>query len=201
MQTSSKHRWTKPKAYPAMARVVHNTSKSSPVVYRIRFPDDTNQVFVHLSHIKSYRPRQSAPAPGFHKLEKLFLEKTLPTPALEESETVSPHIGIYQVADVVDPRRGQRRHSSNYVYIVYGLRASIQKLTSNTELISTPIVLNLLQHTALNISLRKSHLLLPISRSILLRKTVIPSKEISHQKTAVPSKANLLFASANPDLA
>ena len=92
-------------------------AKLSPVVYRIRHPDDTKQVSVHLAHIKSYRPRQSAPAPDFHKLEGLFLGKTLPTPALEESETVPPHIGIYQVADVVGHRRGQGRHSPhNYIY-------------------------------------------------------------------------------------
>ena len=92
-------------------------SKLSPVVYRIRHPDDTKQVSVHLAHIKSYRPRQSAPAPDFHKLEGLFLGKTLPTPALEESETVPPHIGIYQVAEVVGHRRGQGRHSPhNYIY-------------------------------------------------------------------------------------
>ena len=36
-------------------------SKLSPVVYRIRLPDDTKQVSVRLAHIKSYRPRQSAP--------------------------------------------------------------------------------------------------------------------------------------------
>ena len=58
--------------------------KSSPVVYRIRHPDDTEQVSVYLAHINSYRPRQSAPAPDFHKLEELFLGKTLPTSALEE---------------------------------------------------------------------------------------------------------------------
>ena len=87
------------------------------MVYRIRHPDDTKQVSVHLAHIKSYRPRQSAPAPDFHKLEGLFLGKTLPTPALEESETVPPHIGIYQVADVVGHRRGQGSHSPhNYIY-------------------------------------------------------------------------------------
>ena len=91
--------------------------KLSPVVYRIRHPDDTKQVSAHLAHIKSYRPRQSAPAPDFHKLEGLFLGKTLPTSALEESETVSLHIGIYQVADVVGHRRGQGRHSPhNYTY-------------------------------------------------------------------------------------
>ena len=92
-------------------------STLSRVVYRIRRPDDTKQVSVHLAHIKSYRPRQSAPAPDFHKLEELFLGKTLPTPALEESETVPPHVGIYQVADVVSHRRGQGRHSPhNYIY-------------------------------------------------------------------------------------
>ena len=86
-------------------------------MYRIRLPDDTKQVSVHLGQIKSYRLCQSAPAPDFHKLEKLFLGKTLPTPALEESETVPPHIGIYQVADVVGHRRGQERHSPhNYIY-------------------------------------------------------------------------------------
>ena len=92
-------------------------SKLSPVVYRIRHPDDTKQVSVHLAHIKSYRPRQSAPAPDFHKLEGLFLGMTLPTPALEESGTVPPQIGIYQVADIVGHRCGQGRHSPhNYIY-------------------------------------------------------------------------------------
>ena len=92
-------------------------SELSPVMYRIRLPDDTKQVFVHLINMKSYRSRQSAPAPDFHKLENLLLEKILPSPALEESETVPPHIGIYQVADVVGHRREQGRHSShNYVY-------------------------------------------------------------------------------------
>ena len=92
-------------------------SKLSPVVYRIRHPDDTKQVSVYLAHIKSYRSRQSATAPDSHKLEGLFLGKALPTPALEESETVSPHIGIYQVAYVVGHRRGQGRHNPhNYIY-------------------------------------------------------------------------------------
>ena len=63
-------------------------SKLSPVVYRIRHPDDTKQVAVHLVHIKSYRAHQSAPAPDFHKREDFFLRKTLPTPASEESEMV-----------------------------------------------------------------------------------------------------------------
>ena len=53
--------------------------KLSPVAYRIRRPDDTKQVSVHLAHTKSYRPRQSTPAPDFQKLEKIFLGK--PTPA------------------------------------------------------------------------------------------------------------------------
>ena len=70
-------------------------SKMSPVVYRIRHPEYTKQVSVHLAHIKSYRPRQSAPAPDFQNLEELFLRKTLPTPALEESETVPPHISSH----------------------------------------------------------------------------------------------------------
>ena len=82
------------------------------MVYRIRHPDDTKQVSVHLAHIKSYRPRQSAPAPDFHQLEKLFLRKTLPTSALEESETVPPQIIIYQVADIV----WDRYCPHNYIY-------------------------------------------------------------------------------------
>ena len=86
-------------------------SKPSPVVYRILLPDDTKHVSVHLAHIKSHRPRQSAPAPDFHKLENIFLEHYLPLPALDESETVLPHIDIYQVAGVIDHRRGQGRHS------------------------------------------------------------------------------------------
>ena len=66
--------------------------------------------------------------------------------------------------------------------IVYGSRALAQKLTSNTELTRSHNVKNLLQHTALNISLRKSRLLLAISGSISLRKTVIPSEAISDRK-------------------
>ena len=92
-------------------------SKLSPVVYRIQRPEDTKQVSLHLANIKPYSSRQSAPAPDFHNLKELFSGKTLPTPALEESETVPPHIGIYQVADVVGHRRRQGRHSPhNYIY-------------------------------------------------------------------------------------
>ena len=91
--------------------------KLTPVVYRIRHPDDTKQVFVHLAHIKSYKPHQSAPAPDFHRLDGLFIGKTLPTPTLEESETFSPHIGIHQVVDVIGHRRGRGRHSPHhYIY-------------------------------------------------------------------------------------
>ena len=79
-------------------------SELSPVVYRILLQDATKQVSVHSAHIKSYRPRQSAPASDFHKLEKLFQGKILPTPALEESEMALPHIDIYQ-ADYVGHRR------------------------------------------------------------------------------------------------
>ena len=46
-------------------------SKLSPVVNRIRHPDDAKQVSVHLAYIKSDRPRQSAPAPDFHKREHI----------------------------------------------------------------------------------------------------------------------------------
>ena len=116
--------------------------------------------------------------------------KTLPTPALEESETVSPHIGIYQVADVVGHRRGQGRHSPhNYIY-----RLRLKGFGPEADLTRSHNVRNLLQHTALNINLRQSRLLLAISGSILLRKTAIPPVVISHRKTVVPSKTNPLFA-------
>ena len=82
------------------------------------------------------------------------------------------------------------------ISIVYGSKALAQKLTSNTELTRSHNAKNLSQHTALNINLRQFLLLLAISRSILLRKTVIPSAAIPHQKTVVPSNANPLFASA-----
>ena len=87
------------------------------------------------------------------------------------------------------------------ISIIYGSKALAQRLTSNTELTRSHNVKNLSQHTALSINLRQSRFLLAISGSILLRKTVIPSVAISHRKTVVPSKANPLFASANPDLA
>ena len=88
------------------------------------------------------------------------------------------------------------------ISIVYGSKALAQELTSNTELTRFHNVKNLSQHTALNIYMRESRLRLAISGSILIRKTVIPSVvAISHRKTVVPSKANPLFASANPDLA
>ena len=106
-----------PKLIQAWRRTCKICSKLSPVVCRIRHPDDTKQVSVHLAHLKSFRPRQSAPAPDFHKLEELFLGKTLPTPSLKKSETVPSHIGIYKVAGVVGHRRGQGRHSlHNYIY-------------------------------------------------------------------------------------
>ena len=69
-------------------------SKLSPVVYQIRLLDDTKQVSVHLGHKKSYKLRQSAPAPDFHKLDRLclFLGNASPRHALDESETVLSHI-------------------------------------------------------------------------------------------------------------
>ena len=167
------------------------------MVYRIRHPDDMKQVLVHLAHIKSYRPRQSAPAPDFHKLEELFLGKTLPTPALKESETVPPHIGIYQVADVVGHRRGQGRHSPhNYIYCLrlkgFGPEADLEYRAHQVPQCQDLIAAYRAQHQLDTIT----HLLLAISGNILLRKTVIPPVAMPHRKTVVPSKANPLFASA-----
>ena len=82
------------------------------------------------------------------------------------------------------------------ISIVYGSKALAQKLTSNTELTRSHNVKNLpLLHTALNINMRQSRLLLAVSESILLRKTAIPPVAIPHRKTVVRPKANPLFAS------
>ena len=175
-------------------------TKLSPMVYRIRHPDDTKQVSVHLAHIKFYRPRQSAPAPDFYKIEELFLGKTLPTTALEESETVPPHISIYQVTDVVSHRRRQgRRSPHNYIYRLrlkgFGPEADLEYRAHQVPHCQEYIAAYRAQH-----QLEMIHLLLAISGSILLRKSIIPSVAIPHRKTAVASKANPLFASANPDL-
>ena len=92
-------------------------------------------------------------------------------------------------------RRRQGRHSPHsYIYRLR-LKGFGQKLTSNTELTRSHNVKNLSQHTALNIYMRQSRLLLAISGSILLRKTAIPPVVIPHRKTVVPSKANPLFSS------
>ena len=118
VETSSKYQRTKPKAYhPAMARTVQSMFQiitgcvSNPTPGR------------HEKSVCTFCPHDFLPTPsinsgtGLSQLDKLFLGKTLPTPALKESETVPPHIGIYQVADVVGHRRGQGRHSShNCIY-------------------------------------------------------------------------------------
>ena len=92
-------------------------SKLSLVVYRVQLPNGTKQVSVQFTHIKSYIPRQSTPAPDFHKVGNILPGKTLPTHTLDESETVLPRRGTYQVADVVGHRCGQGRHSSqSYIY-------------------------------------------------------------------------------------
>ena len=81
------------------------------------------------------------------------------------------------------------------ISIVYGSKALAQKLTSNTELTRSHNVKYLSQHTALNINLRQSRLLLAISGSILLRKTAIPPVVRPHRKTVVLLNVNPLFAS------
>ena len=190
-------------------------SKLSPVVYRIRHPDDTKQVSVHLAHIKSYRPRQSAPAPNFHKLEGLFLGKTSPTPALEESETVPPHIGIYQVADDAGHRRGQGRHNPHhYIYCLrlkgFGPEADLEcrahQVPQCQELIAayraqhqlettTPPPCNKRKHPASkggnppgsDAALEDGS---PLESEPALRKrpcnTVIPPVAMPHRKTVIP---------------
>ena len=149
--------------------------------------------------MKSYRHRQQAPAPDFHKLENI-LGKHFPQPALDESETVLHKIVFIKL--LMLSVTGVTRETQVPIIrsIVYGSRASAQKLASNIELTRSHNVKNLLQHTELNISLRNLCVLLATSGSISHRKTVVPSEAVSHRKMVVPSKANPLLASANLDL-
>ena len=161
---------------------------------RIRHPDDTKQVSVHLAHIKSYTPRQSAPAPDFHKLEGLFLGKTLPTPALEESETVSPHIGLYQVADVVGHRRGQGTHSPhNYIYRLrlkgFGPEADLEYRAHQVPQCQELIAAYRAQHQLETITPPPCN-----KRKNPASKEANPPVVIPQRKTVVPSKMNPLFA-------
>ena len=73
---------------------------------------------------------KTAPAPDFHELDDAWLGKPLPTPTLEESETVRPLLCEYQVTDIVGHRRGQGRHGPyDHRYRLrlkgYGLEADV----------------------------------------------------------------------------
>ena len=186
-----------------MARAVHAVicSKLSPIVDRIRRPDDTKQVSVHLAHIKSYRPRQSAPAPDFHKPEELFLGNTLPTPALQESETVPPHLGIYQVADAIGHRRGQGRHSRrNNIYRLrlkgFGPDADLEyrahQFPQCQELITAYRAQHQLETITPPLCNKWKH---PAS------KDCNPLGSDTAPKDCSPLESDPLIASANPDLA
>ena len=117
IQTSSEHPWTEPEAYPTMARAVHKMFQI--FTHGVSNPTPRG----HETSVCTFGPRKILQTPSIgsgtrlSQARRVFLGKTLPTPDLEESEPVPPHMGIYQVADVVGHRRGQRRHSShNYIY-------------------------------------------------------------------------------------
>ena len=172
-------------------------SKLSPVVYRIRHPDDTKQVSVHLTHMKSYRPHHSAPAPNFYKTRIVIPRKDVADSCFGRIKN-GPAIYRASIKLLMLSDTGVDKGDivSMIISIVYDSKALAQKLTSKPELTRSHNVKNLLQHTALNINLRQSRLFLAISRSTLLRTTAILSVARSHRKTVVPSKANPLFASA-----
>ena len=89
----------------------------SPVVYRVRLPNDTREVSVHLAHIKPYHQRETPPAPRSEKLVDLFLGKPIPLPELDHPDEGQPKIQSYFVDRVADHKRGPGRHSPrNYKY-------------------------------------------------------------------------------------
>ena len=89
---------------------------------------------------------------GLSQTREVISKKDFAYSCFDESKTVLPHIDIYQVADdVVGHRRAQGRHSSHNIYIVYGLRASAQKLPSNTKLIRSYTLIHPRQREGLRV--------------------------------------------------
>ena len=170
-------------------------SKLSPIVCLILLPNATKQVSVHLAHIKSYRPHQSAPASDFHKLEKLFQGKTLPTPALEESEMALPHIGIYQ-ADAVGHRREQESSC------IHRLRLKAFGTEANLEYQARQVS----QCLEINAAYRAQHQLEKITPPSCNKQNHIASKDDNPLGSDIapidgsPLESESATASANPDL-
>ena len=158
------------------------------------------QVFVHMGYIKQHTPGQSAPAPN--RLDNLFLGKTLPAPAWDESKTVLPQIGIYQVADVVGHRRGRRRHS--FQYALYPSSTTLKGFGPAADLESRA---HQVPQCKKNIAAyRAQRQLDKIMHSPCNQRKYFPSKDASPlgsdttPKDGSPVKENPPFASANPDL-
>ena len=139
-----------------------------PVVYQIRLPDDTNHVCIHLADIKPYRPRKSS-----------FMRKILPTSDLDEIEPVLPHVGIYEVADIVGHQRGLGRHSSHNFICRLPLKGFGSKADLEYQAPQVPQVKTSLQHIELRTSSTKSRLLLSTSGNISPRKTVVSWEAVS----------------------
>ena len=91
-------------------------SQLSPVVYRVKRPNEERELSVHLAHLKQYHTRQTPPAPQFDKLAEYFLGKRIPLPATEDTVD-QPRIERYIVEKVVSHKSGRGRKSPhNYAY-------------------------------------------------------------------------------------
>ena len=92
-------------------------SQISPVVYRVRLTNDTQQVSLHLAHIKPYHQQETPPAPHFEKLVELFLGEPIPPPELDDPDAAQPKTESYSVDWVIDHKRRPGRPSRhNYKY-------------------------------------------------------------------------------------
>ena len=137
-----------------------------------------------------------------NRLDNLFLGKTLPAPAWDESKTVLPQIGIYQVADVVGHRRGRRRHS--FQYALYPSSTTLKGFGPAADLESRA---HQVPQCKKNIAAyRAQRQLDKIMHSPCNQRKYFPSKDASPlgsdttPKDGSPVKENPPLASANPDL-
>ena len=106
------------KAYPAMARAVHSMFQivtgfvSNPTPGR----HETSVCTFDHGH-KVLQTPSIGSGTRLSQTRRVIPRKDFAYSCLEESETIPPHIGIYQVADVVSHRRGQGERSlHNYMY-------------------------------------------------------------------------------------
>ena len=111
----------------------------------------------------------------------------MPTPALDESETILPHKDIYEVVDAVDHRREQGIHSDhNYIYGLrlkgFGIEADLdyRPAPQCQEPIAAYRAHDQLDNKAASSCNQRNHL--------------------ASRKTVVPAKDNPPLARANPDM-